>query len=103
MPFCPLDPGSGFWGPGWVKNQDPDPGSGSRMKALDNISKSLETNFWVKIIKFFEADPDLGSRNLFDPGPGIQDKHPGSARLCTSKHYIKMGGGGGLKKICKRL
>jgi hypothetical protein len=41
-------PGSGD--PGWVKNQDPDPGFG--MNILDHISKSLETIFWVKILKF---------------------------------------------------
>jgi hypothetical protein len=31
--------------------------------------------FWVKILKFFDADPDPGSeiRNLFDSGFGIRD------------------------------
>jgi hypothetical protein len=33
--------------PGWVNNQDPDPGSGSWMNILDHISESLETIFWV--------------------------------------------------------
>ncbi len=41
--FRPLDPG-------WVKNQDPDPGFG--MNILDHISKRLETIFWDKILKF---------------------------------------------------
>jgi hypothetical protein len=33
--------------PGWVKNPD-------------HISESLETIFWVKILKFFDADPGSG-------------------------------------------
>ncbi len=56
------DPGSGAFDPwirdpGWVKNQDPDPGSGFGMNNPDHISESLETFFWVKILKFFDADP----------------------------------------------
>jgi hypothetical protein len=45
MPFCP-------WDQGWVKNQDPDPGSRSGMNITDHISESLETIFWVKMLKF---------------------------------------------------
>jgi hypothetical protein len=46
----------------------------------------LETIFWVKILKFFEADADPRSGTLFDPWSGmeimwIQDKHPGSTTL----------------------
>jgi hypothetical protein len=43
-PFCLFDP----WirDPGWVKNQNPDPGSG--MNIPDHISQSLETIVWVK-------------------------------------------------------
>jgi hypothetical protein len=37
-------------------------GSGSGMNNPDHISESLETNFWVKILKFFAAD--LGWRNF---------------------------------------
>jgi hypothetical protein len=49
----------------------------------DHISESLETIFWVKILKFFDADPEWKKS---DPGSGmekirIQDKHPGSATL----------------------
>jgi hypothetical protein len=57
--FLPLDPGSGM-------------GKKSGSNA-DHISKSLETIFWVKILKFFDADPegknsDLGSGiNIPDP------------------------------------
>jgi hypothetical protein len=38
------------------------------MNILDHISKSLETIFWGKILKFFDADPGYG--NLFYPGCG---------------------------------
>jgi hypothetical protein len=73
---------------GWVKNQDPDPGSGSGMNNPDHITESLETIFWVKILKFFDADPGSGmekvriwdgkNKNL---DPVFRDKHPGSATL----------------------
>ncbi len=38
---------------------------------------------WTRgtIIKFFDADPDPGSWILLTLGPGIRDKHPGSAIL----------------------
>jgi hypothetical protein len=32
-------------------------GSGYGMNNPDHISESLETIFWVKILKFFDADP----------------------------------------------
>jgi hypothetical protein len=35
-----------------------------------HISQSLETIFWVKILKFFDADPDPGI--FFDPGLGYK-------------------------------
>ncbi len=35
-----------------------DPGSG--LNNPDHISESLETIFWVKILKFFDADSDPG-------------------------------------------
>ncbi len=31
------------------------------MNNPDHISESLETIFWVKIMKYFDADPDPGS------------------------------------------
>jgi hypothetical protein len=45
-----------FWSrdPGWVKKS----GSGSGMNDSDNISLCLETIFWVKILKFCDADPE---------------------------------------------
>jgi hypothetical protein len=60
--------------------------SGSGMDIPDHISETLETICWVKILKFFDADPDPGSGNLFDLGSGmekiqIRDKHPRFATL----------------------
>jgi hypothetical protein len=63
------------------KKDNSDLGSGFRMKNLDHISESLETNFWVKILKLFDADPDLGWTKF---GSGIRDKQPGSATLFLS-------------------
>ena len=53
------DPGSGafltpwIWDQGWVKNQDPDFGSG--MNIPDHISESLETIFGVKILNILRC------------------------------------------------
>ncbi len=59
---------------------------GSGMNIPDHIFDSSETIFWVKILKFFDADPDPGSGNLFYPRSGmkknrIRDKHPRSVIL----------------------
>jgi hypothetical protein len=50
LPFWPLESGMG------KKLR-----SGSGMNILDHISESLETIFWVKIVKFYDADPDPGT------------------------------------------
>jgi hypothetical protein len=50
--------------PGWVKNQDPDPGCISRI-----IFLRAEKQFFG-LLKFFDADPGSRIRNLFDPGSG---------------------------------
>jgi hypothetical protein len=78
----------------WIR--DPYPGfgmgkkSGSGMNIPDYSSESLETDFRVKILIFFDAGPDPGSEIflILDPGSrmqkfesGIRDKHPGSATL----------------------
>jgi hypothetical protein len=65
--------------------------SGIRMNIPNHISDRIGTLFWVKILKFFDADADPGSGNLFDPGSGmeknsdpgseIRDKHLGFATL----------------------
>jgi hypothetical protein len=64
-----LDPissgsGSGYGSRVLIKNQDLDTGSGSGMNNLDHISESLETIFWVKIPKFFAADPGSGMEKI---------------------------------------
>jgi hypothetical protein len=57
-------------------------GSGSGMDNPDHISECLETIFWVKILKFFDADPGSGMEKI-----RIRDKHPGSATLVTSDKF----------------
>ncbi len=44
------------------------------MNILDHISESLKTIFWVKILKFCEADTDPGSAIFvtMDPGSGME-------------------------------
>jgi hypothetical protein len=39
-------------------------GSGSGMNNPDHISQSLETVFWVKIFKLFDADPGSGMAKI---------------------------------------
>jgi hypothetical protein len=58
-------------------------GSGSGMNKPDHISESLKTIFWAKILKFFDADPESGTRDgkirdgkNSDLGSGI--RNPGS-------------------------
>jgi hypothetical protein len=60
------------------------------MTNTDHISQSLETVFWVKILKFFDADPgwknsDLGWKKS---GSEIRDKHPGSPTLEILKYIF---------------
>jgi hypothetical protein len=44
-------------------------GSGSGMNNPDHFSESLETIFWVKILKFFDADPGWRKKTrIRDPG-----------------------------------
>jgi hypothetical protein len=45
--------------------------------------RELETIFWVKILKFFDADPGWKNSNLGScmEKIRIRDKHPGSATL----------------------
>jgi hypothetical protein len=48
--------------------------SGSVMNIPDHISERLETIFWVRILQFFDADPDPGSGIFLtlDPGSGME-------------------------------
>jgi hypothetical protein len=71
-------------------------GSGSRMNNPGHISESLETIFWVKILKFFDAIPDPRSgmeririRDKKKLGSGIRDKIPGSASLFLTVVKLK--------------
>ncbi len=74
--------------PVWVKSQDPYPGScmaiksgsGSGIQDQQPGSYFLRNHFWVKILKFFDADLGSGMEKsrIRDP-----EKHPGSATL----HY----------------
>jgi hypothetical protein len=43
------------------------------MNIPDHISERLEKFFGLKILKYFDADPGSGIRNLFDSGSGIRD------------------------------
>jgi hypothetical protein len=65
VPFWPLDPG-------WVKNQDPNPGWTTRKSYIPELRNK---NFWVKILKFFDADPGSGMEKIRirdgkNPDPG---------------------------------
>jgi hypothetical protein len=72
--FSVADPGSGaVLTPGSRMGNKSRSGSG--MNITDHISESLETIFLggVKILEFFDADPDPGSGNLFDIRSGVRD------------------------------
>jgi hypothetical protein len=45
--------------------------SESGINIPDHFFEGFRNNFWVKILKFFDADP--GIRNLFDLGSRIRD------------------------------
>jgi hypothetical protein len=62
--FVIVTPGSGNWGIGMGKS------SGSELNKPDHISEGLKTIFWVKILKFFDADPDPESGISLNPGSG---------------------------------
>jgi hypothetical protein len=67
----------------WIRDRQKSR-SGSGMNIPDHIFENLDTIFWVKILKFCDADPESGSRNLYDPESGIwdgknRDKH---TRVC---------------------
>jgi hypothetical protein len=73
VPFWPLNPVFGMG----KKSR-----SGSGMNIPDHISESLEIIFWVKILKFFDADPGSGIFLTLDPGPGIEKNlDPGSTTM----------------------
>jgi hypothetical protein len=68
--------------PGWVKSQDPDPGSG--MNNPDHISESLEPIFFgLKYLKTLMRIRDPGWKK-FGSGINIPDQ----------QHWVVKGGGG---------
>ncbi len=82
-----LTPGSGIRG--WVKNQDPDPD-----EQPGSYSESLETIFWVKILKLFDVDPGSGMQKVriwdtkdLNSGSEIRDKHPDLLQHTGSYEY----------------
>jgi hypothetical protein len=50
------------------------------MNNPEHISESLETIFWVKTLKFFDADPGSGLEKIQN-----RDKHTGSVTLTERK------------------
>ncbi len=50
------------------------------MNIPNRFSERLETVLGLKIVQFFDADPDPGS-GMEKFGSGIRGKHPGSAAL----------------------
>ncbi len=60
-------------------------GSGSGMNNLDHIAESLETTFWVKILKFFGVDPGSGMGNILGYHRSCKDVRPAIA----TKHCCK--------------
>ncbi len=42
------------------------------MSIPDYISERLETIFWIKILKFFDSNPDPGIFLTLDPGTGME-------------------------------
>jgi len=62
--------------------------SGSEMNNQDHISESLETIFWVKILKFFfDADPGSGMKKILSRDPGWKNSDPVSGiNIPDSQH-----------------
>jgi hypothetical protein len=60
------------------------------MNITDHISDSSETIFWVKILKFFDADADPGILMTLDPGSGwkkFRIRDPGkTSRIRNTAH-----------------
>jgi hypothetical protein len=61
------------------------------MKNPDHISERLKKRFWVKILKFFDANLGSGMGKLCIWDPGWKD--PGSATLVPahSARYVEYG------------
>jgi hypothetical protein len=55
------------------------------MNNLDHISESLETVFWVTILKFFDADPGSKMGKNSDLGFGIHIPDP---QHCLKQNFF---------------
>ncbi len=65
----------------------------SGMNIPDHISECLELFFGLKILKFFDADPDPGSVIFFYPGSGIQNRKnsdPDPQHFCPVRYIFKL-------------
>ncbi len=84
--------------PGWVKNEDPDPGWTSWIIFFE----SLETIFWVKkILKFFDADPDPGSEIFLTLDPGsMMEKFGSGINIPDTQRWFKDGFKMSYKSLC---
>jgi hypothetical protein len=71
----------------WIRDQDSGSGmgkksgSGIRDEHLRLFFRKLRNSFRVKILEFFDADPDIQNLLTLDPGSGMEkfgsrDKHP---------------------------
>jgi hypothetical protein len=65
-------------------------GSGSGMNKPDHISESLETIFWVKILKFFDADPGSGPWEKFGSGINILDPQHWNFVLLRCRYLLSV-------------
>jgi hypothetical protein len=45
--------------------------SGSRINIPEHTAESLETIFWLKILKFYDADPDPGFGIFLTLNPAV--------------------------------
>jgi hypothetical protein len=91
---------------------DPDPGSGAFFTPGSGMGKKSRSGiririfpsawrkkFWVTILKFFDADPDLGSIIFLTGDPGW--KKFGSGISNTVKQAMRLPEGGG--RVCARM
>jgi hypothetical protein len=56
-PFLPPDPG-------WVEISGSRSGNRIRDEQPGSYYRELRNNFWVKILKFFDADPGFGMEKI---------------------------------------
>ncbi len=68
------------------------------MNNSDHISESLETFFWVKILKLFDADPGSGIP-IPDPQP-CKKTHEKTLEIYSFSHiFVSLGDGVTLRRV----